>query len=207
MSKIKVENLDVIFGKRIKEAQELKKQGKSKTEILTQTGCTVGVSDANLDIREGEVFVVMGLSGSGKSTLLRCFNRLIDPTAGSVVVDGEDITKINDHALREFRRTKMTMVFQHFGLLPHRTVSSNVAFGLEIQGINEDTRIKKAYEVIKTVGLEGYEEKMTGQLSGGMQQRVGLARALATYPEILLMDEAFSALGPLIRTQMQEELL
>jgi len=207
MSKIQVENLSVIFGKRVKEAQELQKEGKDKVEILNQTGCTVGVSNANLEIQEGEVFVVMGLSGSGKSTLLRCFNRLIDPTTGSVVVDGNDITKINEYDLREFRRKKMTMVFQHFGLLPHRTVSSNVAFGLEIQGIDEDTRIKKAYDVIKTVGLEGYEEKMTGQLSGGMQQRVGLARALATDPEILLMDEAFSALDPLIRTQMQEELI
>jgi len=207
MSKIQVENLSVIFGKRVKEAQELQKQGKSKVEILNETGCTVGVSNADLDIREGEVFVVMGLSGSGKSTLLRCFNRLIEPTAGTVVVDGNDITKINEQALREFRRTKMTMVFQHFGLLPHRTVSSNVAFGLEIQGVEEDQRIEKAYDVIKTVGLEGYEEKMTGQLSGGMQQRVGLARALATDPEILLMDEAFSALDPLIRNQMQEELL
>jgi glycine betaine/proline transport system ATP-binding protein len=207
MSKIQVEDLNVIFGKRAKEAQELQKEGKSKVEILNQTGCTVGVSNANLDIREGEVFVVMGLSGSGKSTLLRCFNRLIEPTSGTVVVDGNDITKINEYDLRQFRRTKMTMVFQHFGLLPHRTVSSNVAFGLEIQGVDEDTRLKKAYDVIKTVGLEGYEEKMTGQLSGGMQQRVGLARALATDPEILLMDEAFSALDPLIRTQMQEELL
>lgn len=207
MSKIQVEELSVIFGKRYKEAKELQKQGKSKVEILNQTGCTVGVSKANLEIQEGEVFVVMGLSGSGKSTLLRCFNRLIEPTGGTVVVDGNDITKISEYDLREFRRRKMTMVFQHFGLLPHRSVSSNVAFGLEIQGVDEDTRIKKAYEVIKTVGLEGYEEKMTGQLSGGMQQRVGLARALATDPEILLMDEAFSALDPLIRTQMQEELL
>ena len=207
MSKIQVENLSVIFGKKVKEAQELQQQGKSKVEILNQTGCTVGVSDASIDIEKGEVFVVMGLSGSGKSTLLRCFNRLIEPTSGTVLVDGNDVLKINEQELREFRRTKMTMVFQHFGLLPHRTVSSNVAFGLEIQGIDEDTRINKAYDVIKTVGLEGYEEKMTGQLSGGMQQRVGLARALATDPEILLMDEAFSALDPLIRTQMQEELL
>jgi len=207
MSKIQVENLSVIFGKKFKEAQDLLEQGKSKVEILNQTGCTLGVSNANIEIEQGEVFVVMGLSGSGKSTLLRCFNRLIEPTTGTVLVDGNDVLKINEHDLREFRRTKMTMVFQHFGLLPHRTVSSNVAFGLEIQGIDEDTRINKAYEVIKTVGLEGYEEKMTGQLSGGMQQRVGLARALATDPEILLMDEAFSALDPLIRTQMQEELL
>src|SRR6056297_1971581 len=207
MSKIQVEDLSVIFGKRKDEAKELLKQGKSKVEILNQTGCTVGVSDANLEIQEGEVFVVMGLSGSGKSTLLRCFNRLIEPTDGTVVVDGNDITKINEYDLREFRRKKMTMVFQHFGLLPHRTVSSNVAFGLEIQGVDEETRIKKAYETIETVGLKGYEEQMTGQLSGGMQQRVGLARALATDPEILLMDEAFSALDPLIRNNMQDELL
>ena len=208
MSKIKVENLSVIFGRRAKEAQELIKQGKSKVEILNETGCTVGVNNANLEIREGEVFVVMGLSGSGKSTLLRCFNRLIEPTSGSLSVDGQNVLDLNDHDLRmKYRRKKMTMVFQHFGLLPHRTVSSNVAFGLEIQGVDQETRINKAYEVIKTVGLEGYEEKMTGQLSGGMQQRVGLARALATDPEILLMDEAFSALDPLIRTNMQDELL
>jgi len=208
MSKIKVENLSVIFGRRAKEAQELIKQGKSKVEILNETGCTVGVNNANLEIKEGEVFVVMGLSGSGKSTLLRCFNRLIEPTSGSLSVDGQNVLDLNDHDLRmKYRREKMTMVFQHFGLLPHRTVSSNVAFGLEIQGVDQETRINKAYEVIKTVGLEGYEEKMTGQLSGGMQQRVGLARALATDPEILLMDEAFSALDPLIRTNMQDELL
>jgi glycine betaine/proline transport system ATP-binding protein len=208
MSKIKVENINVIFGKKIKEAQELLKQGKSKTEILHETGCTVGVNNANIEIQEGEVFVVMGLSGSGKSTLLRCFNRLIQPTSGKILVDGEDVMDANETQLRlKIRRKKMTMVFQHFGLLPHRSVSSNVAFGLEIQGVDEETRINKAYEVIKTVGLEGYEEKMTGQLSGGMQQRVGLARALATDPEILLMDEAFSALDPLIRTNMQDELL
>jgi len=208
MSKIKVEDLSVIFGRKVKEAQDLIKQGKDKVEILNETGCTVGVNKANLEIKEGEVFVVMGLSGSGKSTLLRCFNRLIEPTSGHLYVDGQDVLTLNEHDLRmKYRREKMTMVFQHFGLLPHRTVSSNVAFGLEIQGVDEETRINKAYEVIKTVGLEGYEEKMTGQLSGGMQQRVGLARALATDPEILLMDEAFSALDPLIRTNMQDELL
>ncbi len=208
MSKIKVENLSVIFGRRFKEAQELIKQGKNKVEVLNETGCTVGVNNADLEIKEGEVFVVMGLSGSGKSTLLRCFNRLIEPTSGNLYVDDQNVLDLNDHDLRmKYRREKMTMVFQHFGLLPHRTVSSNVAFGLEIQGVDQETRINKAYEVIKTVGLEGYEEKMTGQLSGGMQQRVGLARALATDPEILLMDEAFSALDPLIRANMQDELL
>ncbi|HSH51463.1 MAG TPA: glycine betaine/L-proline ABC transporter ATP-binding protein, partial [Bacteroidales bacterium] len=179
----------------------------SKADILNQTGCTVGVYDASLEIKEGEIFVVMGLSGSGKSTLLRCFNRLIEPTSGSIFIDEKDVIKASTSELREIRRKKMTMVFQHFGLLPHRTVSSNVAFGLEIQNVDEKTRIKKAYETIETVGLKGYEEQMTGQLSGGMQQRVGLARALATDPEILLMDEAFSALDPLIRNNMQDELL
>ncbi|HKK59645.1 MAG TPA: glycine betaine/L-proline ABC transporter ATP-binding protein, partial [Salinivirga sp.] len=190
-----------------KEALKLLNDGYSKADILDKTGCTVGVYDASLDIKDGEIFVVMGLSGSGKSTLLRCFNRLIEPTSGSIEMDDKDIIKTSESELRELRRKKMTMVFQHFGLLPHRTVSSNVGFGLEIQGIDEETRIKTAYETIETVGLKGYEEQMTGQLSGGMQQRVGLARALATQPEVMLMDEAFSALDPLIRTNMQDELL
>lgn len=207
MGDIHVKNLNVIFGKRKKEALRLLNQGESKASILEKTGCTVGVYDANLEIKQGEIFVVMGLSGSGKSTLLRCFNRLIDPTSGSIILDDKDIVQCNEAELREIRRKKMTMVFQHFGLLPHRTVSSNVGFGLEIQGIDEEKRRKKAYETIETVGLKGYEEQMTGQLSGGMQQRVGLARALATDPEVLLMDEAFSALDPLIRNNMQDELL
>ncbi|MGM0503261.1 MAG: quaternary amine ABC transporter ATP-binding protein [Bacteroidota bacterium] len=207
MSDIQVKNLNVIFGKRKKEALNLLNNGVSKADILNQTGCTVGVYDASFEIKEGEIFVVMGLSGSGKSTLLRCFNRLIEPTSGSISIDGKDVIKASVSELREIRRKKMTMVFQHFGLLPHRTVSSNVAFGLEIQGVDEETRIKKAYDTIETVGLKGYEEQMTGQLSGGMQQRVGLARALATDPEVLLMDEAFSALDPLIRNNMQDELL
>jgi len=208
MSDIQVNNLNVIFGKRKKEALKLLNKGVSKADILNQTGCTVGVYDASMEIKQGEIFVVMGLSGSGKSTLLRCFNRLIEPTSGSIFIDeNKDVIKTSVSELREIRRKKMTMVFQHFGLLPHRTVSSNVAFGLEIQGVDEETRIKKAYETIETVGLKGYEEQMTGQLSGGMQQRVGLARALATDPEVLLMDEAFSALDPLIRNNMQDELL
>ncbi len=207
MSDIQVKHLNVIFGKRKKEALKLLNEGVSKADILDKTGCTAGVYDANLEIRKGEIFVVMGLSGSGKSTLLRCFNRLIEPTSGSIIMDDTDILQTNETELRTLRRKKMTMVFQHFGLLPHRTVSSNVGFGLEIQGIDEEARIKKAYEVIETVGLKGYEEQMTGQLSGGMQQRVGLARALATDPEVLLMDEAFSALDPLIRNNMQDELL
>lgn len=205
--KMKLTNLTKIFGKRTKEALKLLKEGKSKVEILKKTGCTIGVNNASLEIKKGEVFVVMGLSGSGKSTLLRCVNRLIEPTTGSILLDDNDVSKVNDEELRSIRRHKMTMVFQHFGLLPHRTVESNVAFGLEIQGVPEEKRIKKAHEVIETVGLGGYETMMTSELSGGMQQRVGLARALATDPEILLMDEAFSALDPLIRRNMQDELL
>lgn len=207
MSKIQIENLSVIFGKRVKQAQKLLAQNKSKTEILKATGCTVGVNKANFEIDKGEVFVIMGLSGSGKSTLLRTLNRLIDPTVGAVMIDGENVTDADEEGLREIRRKKMAMVFQHFGLLPHRTVASNVAFGLEIQGVSEDVRIKKAQETLETVGLRGYENMMTSELSGGMQQRVGLARALATDPEVLLMDEAFSALDPLIRNDMQDELL
>lgn len=205
--KIKVDNLNLIFGNRKEEAARLTDQGLSKAEVLEKTGSTVAVNNANYSIYEGEVFVVMGLSGSGKSTMLRCFNRLIDPTSGHIYIDDDDVMDLDDKGLRQMRRTKMTMVFQNFGLLPHRTVSSNVAFGMEIMGIDESERREKAYKTIKQVGLQGYEEMMTGELSGGMQQRVGLARALATDPEVLLMDEAFSALDPLIRTQMQNELL
>ncbi|MCF8333983.1 MAG: glycine betaine/L-proline ABC transporter ATP-binding protein [Bacteroidales bacterium] len=206
-TRIRIENLSVIFGRRKKDAKKMVQQNKSKEEILKQTGCTVAVNQVNFNIQEGEIFVVMGLSGSGKSTLIRCINRLLVPTEGKVVVDEDDILTADESRLRELRRKKFGMVFQNFGLLPHRTVASNVAFGLEIQGMSEEERTKKAYEVIKTVGLQGYEEKMTGQLSGGMQQRVGLARALANDPPVLLMDEAFSALDPLIRANMQDELL
>lgn len=206
-TRIRIENLSVIFGRRKKDAQKMIQQNKSKEEILKETGCTVAVSKVNFNIQEGEIFVVMGLSGSGKSTLIRCINRLLVPTEGKVVVDEDDILTVEEKRLRELRRNKFGMVFQNFGLLPHRTVVSNVAFGLEIQGMPEEERTKKAYDVINTVGLQGYEEKMTGQLSGGMQQRVGLARALANDPPVLLMDEAFSALDPLIRANMQDELL
>lgn len=205
--KIKVKDLSVIFGRRKSEAKELLRAGHSKADVLDKTGCTVGVNRADFDVKRGEIFVVMGLSGSGKSTLIRCVNRLLEPTDGELHVNDENILEVSDERLRQLRRKEFGMVFQHFGLLPHRTVASNVAFGLEIQGVDEGERIKKAYEIIKVVGLKGYEEKMTGQLSGGMQQRVGLARALANDPEILLMDEAFSALDPLIRTNMQDELL
>lgn len=207
MAQLQVKNLYKIFGPRPQTALKMAKDGKSKPEILEKTGCTLAVNDADFSIAEGETFVVMGLSGSGKSTVLRCLNRLWEPTAGSVILDDVDIVDITDEHLRELRRTKMNMVFQHFGLLPHRTVVDNVAFGLEIQQVALETRQERAYEIIKQVGLEGYGDMMTGELSGGMQQRVGLARALATDPDILLMDEAFSALDPLIRNQMQDELL
>lgn len=207
MAQLQVKNLYKIFGPRQQTALKMAKDGKSKPEILEKTGCTLAVNNADFSIAEGETFVVMGLSGSGKSTVLRCLNRLWEPTAGSVILDDVDIVDITDEHLRELRRTKMNMVFQHFGLLPHRTVVDNVAFGLEIQQVALETRQERAYEIIKQVGLEGYGDMMTGELSGGMQQRVGLARALATDPDILLMDEAFSALDPLIRTQMQDELL
>jgi glycine betaine/proline transport system ATP-binding protein len=205
--KIKIENISVIFGRRKSDAKKLLSEGYSKEDVLDKTGCTVGVNKADFAVKTGEIFVVMGLSGSGKSTLIRCVNRLLEPTDGKLYVDDKNILEASDEELRAIRREKFGMVFQHFGLLPHRTVASNVAFGLEIQGIDEQERIKKAYEIIKVVGLKGYEEQMTGQLSGGMQQRVGLARALANDPPILLMDEAFSALDPLIRTNMQDELL
>ena len=181
--------------------------GKNKSEILKSTGCTVAVRNANLEIREGEVFVVMGLSGSGKSTLLRCINRLNEPTLGEVYINGENITRKSDKELQQLRRTELAMVFQHFGLLPHRTVLSNIAFGLELQGVPKVEREKKALRTVGLVGLKGYENQRVNELSGGMQQRVGLARALANDASVLLMDEAFSALDPLIREQMQDELL
>lgn len=207
MSKIEVKDLYLIFGNKTKQALDLVKKGVSKDKVLEKTKCTVAVKEANFSIEQGEIFVVMGLSGSGKSSLIRCFNRLNNPTSGSILVDGKDVLKMTDEELRQLRRTEMSMVFQHFGLLPHRSVVANTAFGLEIQGVPESESYEKAYEMLKTVGLEGYEEMMTGELSGGMQQRVGLARALTTNPEVLLMDEAFSALDPLIRTNMQDELI
>jgi len=207
MVKIKVNELSLIFGGKKNQAFQLMEKGLDKNEILKKTGCTVAVNKASFEIHEGEIFVIMGLSGSGKSTLLRCFNRLINPTRGNIILHGEDVAKVSKDRLLEIRRKSMSMVFQHFGLLPHRTVISNVGFGLELQGAPQEERDQKAMEAIKTVGLEGYEDMMTGELSGGMQQRVGLARALANNPEILLMDEAFSALDPLIRSNMQDELI
>ncbi len=205
---IEVRNLYKIFGHNPSErALPLVEKGLSKAEILEKTGCTVGINDATFSVRKREIFVIMGLSGSGKSTVIRCVNRLIDATAGEVLVDGKNILEASTDDLREYRRKKMSMVFQRFGLLPHRSVIDNVAFGLEIQGIGREERYEKARKAISTVGLDGYESSMTQALSGGMQQRVGLARALANDPEILLMDEAFSALDPLIRVQLQDELL
>lgn len=183
------------------------KAGKTKPEILKATGATVGVDRADFSIKTGEIFVIMGLSGSGKSTTLRMLNRLIEPTDGQVLIDGDDIAKLDKQALREVRRQKLSMVFQGFALLPNRTVLQNAAFGLEIQGMEKDEREMKANKALDLVGLNGFADQYPDQLSGGMQQRVGLARALASDAEILLMDEAFSALDPLNRRDMQDELL
>jgi glycine betaine/proline transport system ATP-binding protein len=205
--KIKVENVTKIFGKNTKQALLQLGSGKSKSEILQSTGCTVGVNQASFEVKTGEIFVIMGLSGSGKSTLVRMLNRLIDPTSGKVLIDDQDVVKMSTDELRKVRRNKISMVFQKFALLPHFTILENTAFGLEIQGMQKDDRQKKAMEALHLVGLKGYENQFPNQLSGGMQQRVGLARALANDPDILLMDEAFSALDPLIRKDMQDELL
>ena len=207
MTKIEIKDLSILFGPEKAKAKKMIKQGKSKQEILKETGCTIAVRNANLEIKEGEMFVIMGLSGSGKSTLVRCINRLNEPSMGEIWLSGRNITSLSDKELLQIRRKEMAMVFQHFGLLPHRTVLSNIAFGLELQAVPKEEREKKAYESIAVVGLKGYENQRVDELSGGMQQRVGLARALANNPEVLLMDEAFSALDPLIREQMQDELL
>ncbi|WP_431043892.1 quaternary amine ABC transporter ATP-binding protein [Streptomyces sp. P1-3] len=179
----------------------------SPAELRERTGCTAAVRDVSFDVRQGEVFVVMGLSGSGKSTLVRCLTRLIEPTSGSLEIDGEDVLGMDKNRLRDLRRHRAAMVFQHFGLLPHRTVLDNVAYGLEIQGVAKSERRARAAEMVAKVGLDGLEHRRPGQLSGGQQQRVGLARALAADPEVLLFDEPFSALDPLIRRDMQEEVI
>ncbi|CAH1570062.1 quaternary amine ABC transporter ATP-binding protein [Vibrio owensii] len=204
---IEISGLYKIFGRKPNSVIDRVKQGQSKDQILADTGHTVGLKDINLQINKGEIFVIMGLSGSGKSTMIRHFNRLIDPTMGQILVEGVDVMQLSSKELEEFRRHKMSMVFQRFGLLPHRTVVDNVAYGLEIQGIKKEARLAKANEWLETVGLKGYENQYPAQLSGGQQQRVGLARALATDAEILLMDEAFSALDPLIRSEMQDQLI
>ena len=204
---IEISGLYQIFGNTPKKIMPLVNAGKSKDDILAETGHTVGLKDINLNVHRGEIFVIMGLSGSGKSTLIRHFNRLIDPTEGQIKVEGEDIMKFSLKELTEFRRHKMSMVFQNFGLMPHRNVIENVSYGLSVQGIDKKIRYKSATEWLETVGLAGYEEQYPAQLSGGQQQRVGLARALCTNAEILLMDEAFSALDPLIRSEMQDQLV
>ena len=204
---IRIENLYKVFGTDPQSVMPMVRGGTSKDDILAETGHTVGLSDINLEIEHGSIFVIMGLSGSGKSTLIRHFNRLIDPTEGSIQVSGVDVMTLSQHELEQFRRHKMSMVFQRFGLLPHRTVLVNVAFGLAIQDVPKAERNEKATEWLKAVGLEGYEQQYPAQLSGGQQQRVGLARALCTDAEILLMDEAFSALDPLIRSGMQDQLI
>lgn len=205
--KIRVEHVTKIFGRNQQKALKLVKQQKSKTEILQETGATVGVYDANFTVNEGEIFVIMGLSGSGKSTLIRLLNRLITPTSGNIYIDDIDITKAKKQDLQMVRRQKMSMVFQNFALFPHRTILENTEYGLEIRGMSKEQRIEKAEQALQNAGLLVYKDQYPHQLSGGMQQRVGLARALANDPEILLMDEAFSALDPLIRKDMQDELL
>ncbi len=178
-----------------------------RAQVQEETGHVIAVKDVSFEVQQGETFVVMGLSGSGKSTLVRCLSRLIEPTAGQIVIDGEDIRAYGKKALMELRRTKMSMVFQHFGLLPHRKVIDNIAFGLEVRGAARSDRLDRAQEVLELVGLKGWEDNYPRELSGGMQQRVGLARAMAVDPEILIFDEPFSALDPLIRREMQDELL
>ncbi|CAH0118290.1 MULTISPECIES: glycine betaine/L-proline ABC transporter ATP-binding protein [unclassified Paenibacillus] len=204
---IEVKQLTKIFGYDPKLALPLLEQGWSKDRILKETKQTVAVNQVSFSIEPGEIFVIMGLSGSGKSTLVRLFNRLIDPTSGQVLINGEDLTKKNAEQLREIRRKQISMVFQKFALFPHRTVLQNVEYGLEVQGIERKVRKEKAIQALALVGLEGWADSYPDQLSGGMQQRVGLARALANDPAVLLMDEAFSALDPLIRKEMQDELL
>ncbi|MFC0270785.1 glycine betaine/L-proline ABC transporter ATP-binding protein ProV [Metabacillus herbersteinensis] len=205
--KIRVENVSKVFGKNPQKAIDMLGKGKTKSQILEETNMTVGVNSASFEVKSGEIFVIMGLSGSGKSTLVRLLNRLIDPTSGHIFLDGEDVTTMKQDKLREMRRKKMSMVFQRFALFPHRTVLENTEYGLEVQGYSKEDRQKKATVSLELVGLKGYENSYPSELSGGMQQRVGLARALANDPDILLMDEAFSALDPLIRKDMQDELL
>lgn len=207
MSKVKVEHLTKIFGKKKQQALAMVKEQRSKNEILEKTGATVGVYDVNFEVNEGEIFVIMGLSGSGKSTLIRLLNRLIEPSGGDIYIDGVDVAKMSKEELREVRRHKINMVFQIFGLFPHRTILENTEYGLEVRGVSKEERTAKAEKALENSGLLSFKDQYPDQLSGGMQQRVGLARALANDPEILLMDEAFSALDPLIRREMQDELL
>ena len=207
MSKIEINNVYKIFGNNPNSVLPMVKDGATKETVLEETGHTVGLDNVSLKIEEGETFVCMGISGSGKSTLIRHLNRLIDPTDGEILIEGTNVMSLNTESLIDFRRHKMSMVFQRFGLFPHKTVLQNVGYGLEMQGIDENKRNSVAMDKIQAVGLNGFENQFPAQLSGGMQQRVGLARALATDTDIMLMDEAFSALDPLIRSDMQKQLL
>jgi len=207
MSAIEVRHICKVFGQNEAQAMKMLLAGAPKSEVLERTGCNVGVHDVSLSIESGEIFCIMGLSGSGKSTLVRHFNRLIEPSSGEILVDGKDVLKLDDAALNKMRRNDMSMVFQNFGLLPHKTVIDNVCYGLTVRGEKGDGVVQNARRWIDRVGLKGYEAKYPDELSGGMRQRVGLARALAVDASILLMDEAFSALDPLIRGDMQGLLL
>ena len=206
-AKINVKELWHVFGNNPRRILRPEWQDKTRTEIQEATGCVVGLRDVNFQVPEGQVFVVMGLSGSGKSTLVRCLTRLVRPTSGQVHFDGENILEYTQEQLTDFRRQKIAMVFQHYGLLPHRNVMDNVAYGLEIRGLEKEERYEIASKSIETVGLKGWETYFPREMSGGMQQRIGLARALAVDPEVLLMDEPFSGLDPLIRREMQDELI
>ena len=204
---LSVKNLTKLYGLNKNEAVKMLKAGAEKSEVFKKTGVTSAIWDMSFDVKQGEIFVIIGLSGSGKSTVIRCLNRLHNPTSGNILFDGKEISKFSQKELIDFRRNKISMVFQNFGLMSHRDVISNIEYGLEIKGISKEEREKKAMEVLKMVGLEGLEHESINSLSGGMKQRVGIARALANDPEILLMDEPFSALDPLVRSDMQFELL
>ena len=204
---IQVEHLWKVFGDNVQRVFEPAYMDKTRADIQDELGAVVGLRDVAFEVEAGHVFVVMGLSGSGKSTLARCLIRLVEPTRGAIRFDGRDIRDYSSKELTEFRRSKIAMVFQHYGLLPHRRVLDNVAYGLEIQGVDEASRYRAAAEAIETVGLDGWEDYYPSEMSGGMQQRVGIARALAVDPEVLIMDEPFSGLDPLIRRRMQDELL
>ena len=205
--KIRIENLIKIYGDKPREALRLFREGKNRDAILEATGHVLGIADVSLSIERGELFVIMGLSGSGKSTLARCINRLIKATSGSIYIDNEDVVRVGEERMRQVRQEKVSMVFQRFGLFPHKTVAENVAYGLKVRGMEKSKRRQKALETLEVVGLAQWAKYRPSSLSGGMQQRVGLARALATDADVLLMDEAFSALDPLIRREMQDELL
>lgn len=207
MTEIKIRNVSKIFGGNWKSALAMTQQGADKGEILAKTGCSVGLDNVSLDIAGGRIFVIMGLSGSGKSTLVRHINRLIEPTSGEILVDGSNVLDLKPKDLRDFRNRRVSMVFQNFGLMPHRTVLQNVVYGQRVRGLTKDDAKPIGMKWIETVGLAGYENKFPHQLSGGMKQRVGLARALAADTDVILMDEAFSALDPLIRADMQDQLL